>query len=399
MTGVHVLILLENEPYPYDRRVNQVAGALVEAGFRVTVAAPTGAGSTEAEDEHAGARVLRFRLAPAGTGLLGYLREYASAVRGLRRIARRLEREDPPDIVVACNPPDFLLAVAGPARRRGAKLVFDQHDLSPELFEEKFGRRGAFHRLLLAAERYAFSRADIVLSTNDSQAAIARERGGVDPGRVFVVRNCPDPKRIYPVPPRPDLLRGRRYLVLWLGRMSTQENLDQLVDVAEILARRGRDDITFAAVGPGDAREPLLAAISARGLDDRFELPGQVDDDMVRAYLSTAHVCLSLESSSPLNDRSTMIKVLEYMAAERPVVQFPLAEMRHLCGDATAWASDPASMADEIVALIDDTGRADRLGAAARARIEDGLLWPDQVPRLIEAMETALEVSPQVATC
>jgi glycosyltransferase involved in cell wall biosynthesis len=395
VSGAHVLILLENEPYPYDRRVSQEARALTDAGFRVTVAAPTGGGSTEPDEDDNGVRVLRFRAPPEGSGPRAYVREYAAALRGLGGIARRLEREDPPDIVMACNPPDFLLAVAEPARHRGARLVFDHHDLSPELFEEKFGRRGTFHRLLLAAERYAFCRADVVLSTNDSYGEIARGRGGVAPGRVFVVRNGPDPGRIHPVPPRPELLRGRAHLVLWLGRMSTQENLDQLVDVAAILAQRGRDDIAFAAVGPGDARNALLADVRARGLDDRFELPGRVDDDLVRAYLSTADVCVSLERSSPMNDRSTMIKVLEYMAAGRPVVQSPLAEMQRICGDATAWASGAASMADEIAGLLDNPGEARRLGAAARARIEGGLLWPDQAPRLVEAMHTAL-ASPRI---
>jgi len=390
VAGPHVLILLENEPYPYDRRVSQEAQALTRAGFRVTVAAPHGPEQSAAEVGEGGVRVLRFAGSPDRTGMTGYLREYGAAMRGLWRIARRLEREDPPDVVMAANPPDFLLAIAEPARRRGARLVFDHHDLSPELFEEKFGRRGPLHRLLLAAERYAFRRADVVLSSNEAFAEIARERGGVPADRVFVVRNGPDDGRIHAVPPRPELRGGREHLVLWMGRMSAQEGLEQMVDVAELLTRRGRDDITFAAVGPGDARAGLTAEVRARGLADRFVLPGRVDDDLVRAYLSTAAVCLSLDRSSPMNDRSTMIKVLEYMAAGRAIVQTPLPEMRRVCGDTTAWASGPGSVADAITALLDDPAEARRLGTAARARIEDGLLWSDQVPRLVEALNAAL---------
>jgi glycosyltransferase involved in cell wall biosynthesis len=390
LPGAHVLILLENEPYPYDRRVSQEARALTDAGYRVTVAAPFGDDDARPEADLDGVRVLRFAGAPERTGPAGYLQEYAVALRGLWRIARRLEREDPPDVVMAANPPDFLLLVAEPARRRGARLVFDHHDLSPELFEEKFGRRGPLYRALLAAERYAFRRAAVVLASNESFAEIATGRGGVDPARVHIVRNGPDTDRIHPVPPREELRMGRERLVLWLGRMSTQEGLDQLVDAAERLARE-RDDVAFAAVGPGDAREALAADVRRRGLADRFALPGRVGDDLVRAYLSTADVCVSLDRPSPMNDRSTMIKVLEYMAAGRAIVQTPLPQMRRVCGDATVWASGPAEFADAIAALLDDPERARRLGEAARTRVHDGLLWSDQVPRLLAAMRAAAE--------
>lgn len=384
-----MLILLENEPYPYDRRVSQEATALVSAGYRVTVAAPAAGASAPGDEMHDGVRVLLFPRPPAGHRPLSYVLEYVAALRGLRRIARRLEREDPPDVVIACNPPDFLFAAAAPARRRGARLVFDHHDLSPELFEQKFGRRGWLHRALLATERYAFRRADAVLSTNDSYAELARQRGGMPADRVFVVRNGPDPRRIRPVAPRPELRLGRERLVLWLGRMSTQDGADQVVDVAGMVAAR-RNDVAFAVVGPGDARAKLWAEVQARGLADRVAMPGPVDDDLVRAYLSTADVCLSLDPAGPLNDRSTMIKVLEYMAAGRPVIQSPLPEMRRLCGDATRWADGAPAAADAVVAVLDDPAEARRLGEAARARIDGGLWWPDQVPALLGAVRAAL---------
>jgi glycosyltransferase involved in cell wall biosynthesis len=274
--------------------------------------------------------------------------------------------------------------------------MFDHHDLSPELFEEKFGKRGALHRGLLAAERRTFRRADVVLSSNDSYAEIARTRGGVPDERVFVVRNGPDPERIRPVEPVPELLRGRRHLVTWVGRMSIQEGLENAVGAAEELRRRGREDVSFALVGPGDARDGLIELVESRGLDDIVALPGRVDDEGVCRYVSTASVCISVDSPGPLNDRSTMIKVLEYMSLGRPVVQTPLPEMVRLCGDATAYArpDDPIDLADRIEELLDDPAKAADLGERARRHIaENGLTWPDQVPRLLTAVQSALAFS------
>jgi glycosyltransferase involved in cell wall biosynthesis len=394
--AARILILLENEPYPYDTRVSQIARALVRAGYEVTVASPAALTFTAPEDVLDGVRVLRFRIPQEATGQVGYVREYALALRGLRAIVRRLERESPPDLVIACNPPDFLLLAARAAARRGARFAFDHHDLAPELFESKFGRRGLLHRALLAAERWSFRRADVVLSTNEAYAEIARERGGVPAERVFIVRNAPDPARIHPVEPDPSLRRGRAHLVTWIGRISVQEGLEGVVAAADELRRRGRDDVAFALVGPGDTRDQVVAETRRRGLEDMVALPGRVDAEGVRRYVCTASVCLSVDPHGPLNDRSTMIKVLEYMALGKPVIQTPLAEMVRLCGDATAFTrpGDPIDLADRIEELVDDPQRAAELGERARRHIEaNGLTWPDQVPRLLQGVQAALASS------
>ena len=186
------------------------------------------------------------------------MREYGLAYVRLRALARAVARERPVDLVLVCTPPDFLVAIARPLARRGAAVVFDLREISPELLEAKFGRRLVLHRLLLLAERYAFRHADAVLTVSDACAELARGRGGVEPARVFLVGNGPDPARIHPVAPRPELRRGRRHLVLWLGRMSAQERLEHLVDTAEdVVRRQGRADVHFAVVGDGDARAAL----------------------------------------------------------------------------------------------------------------------------------------------
>ena len=304
-----------------------------------------------------------------------------------------MRRERRVDLVLVCTPPDLLVALARPFARRGAAVLFDYREISPELFEAKFGRRGLAYRALLAAERYAFHHADAVTTVSEPCAELARRRGKVEASRVFLVGNGPDASRVHPVPARPELRRGRRHLVLWLGVMSRQEGLDRLLDVAERVVRiHGRRDVHFAIVGEGEVRSDLAREASSRGLDDFVEFTGAVGDELVRAYLSTADICVGVDERNAMNDRAAMRKVLEYMALGKPVVQFPLAEMRRLCGDAAVYArdADTADMADRVCELLDDGERRRALGEAARQRAASGLMWSSQVPSLTAAVERAL---------
>jgi glycosyltransferase involved in cell wall biosynthesis len=390
-----IVFLVENETYPHDRRVRQEALALTEAGYRVTVVCPNSDSIPALEEEIGGVRVLRFRRPPQGRGALGYAREYMYAFVRTRRLVRKLCCEQV-TAVIACNPPDFLPLLALPLRRRGAGLIFDLHDPAPELFEAIFHRRGLIHHALTALERHAARSADVTITVNEPCAALLRGRDGVAHERVYVLVTCPDPRSFVPVEPRPELRRGHKQLVLWLGRMSRKENLPLLVDAAdEIVNTLGRDDVCFALVGDGDVRSELEADVERRGLSKAFVFPGMVGDDRLCEWMTTADVCVSLDQRNPMNDRSLMIKVMEYMAMGRPIVQFPLAEMRRVCADASVYAdeNDPRDLARKIIELLDDPGRRSRLGEAARARLtEVGLVWPQQVPILLRAVEHAVAV-------
>ncbi|HYF28394.1 MAG TPA: glycosyltransferase family 4 protein [Baekduia sp.] len=388
----HVVIALENEPYPYDRRVRQEAEALVAAGHAVTVCGPTGFGHDAAEEVLDGVRVLRFPAPPAGRGPGAYLREYAVALTRLWRLLRRVGAERAVDAVIVCAPPDLMVLPALGLRRRGAALVVDHHDLSPELLEEKFGRRPLLDAAVRATERWALRRADAVLAMNDTGVDVARRRAGVAAERVFVVRNGPDPRRIHPVAARPELRRGKDRLVVWAGAMSSDDGLGELLDVAEELTRRrGRRDVGFTLLGAGPGRDALLAQAHRRGLADVVHLPGLADDALLRDHLATADVCIGVDRPSPMNDAATMTKVVEYLAMGRPVVQYPLRETARVCGDATVYAQpgDTADFARCIEELLDDPERATRLAAAAQERAVPALLWPQQVPVLLEAVEAA----------
>lgn len=388
----HLVVLLENQPYPYDPRVRAQVQAVRDAGWSVTVLGPTGAGHEAEEQVLGGVRALRFRAPPSGRGIGDYVAEFALAYTRLRALVRRIAREEHADAVLVCNPPDFLAELARPLARRGAAVVFDDRELSPELFEAKYGRRGVLYALLIAIERRAFRAADAVLVTNGGYVENVTRRAGVAAERVFVVGNGPDAQRIYPVAPRPQLRRGRDHLVLWMGAMSTQEGLELLVHAAdELVNRRGRHDVTFALVGPGDVHDQLRDLVRRRGLADVVDLPGRVDDDLVRAYLSTAAVCVSTDQPSAMNDRAAMRKVLEYMAVGRAVVQFPLAEMQRLCGDTTLYAraGDAHDLAERIAQLLDDADLREELGEAGRRRVHGGLMWSDDAGALLAALDAA----------
>src|SRR5215210_7961121 len=391
-----LLILVENEAYPTDPRVRREADALASAGYEVTVVCPTSPYAVEREVTLGRVRVLRFHAPPNGRGVIGYLREYGLAIARIGQILVRLRKEAPFTAVIVCNPPDFLIFLPRFLARGTPGLLFDYHDLSPELFEETFARRGPIFQLLLVLERFALRTADVVMTVNEPCARLVRGRGRIPANRVFVVGNCPDPRSFFEVEPRPELRNDREHLVLWVGRMSgraaRREGLRILVEAAaELVNHKGRTDVAFALVGGGDVRDELAQEIERLGLDGVVHLPGEMDVDRLRDYIATADICVSLDRRSPMTDQALVVKVLEYMIMAKPVVQSPLAEMRRICGETTLYVrdGDARDVADRIGELLDDPERRASLGRAARERVLDGLTWPDQVPTLLRAVQQA----------
>ena len=387
------LILSENAPVPSDRRVWNESRALTAAGWQVVIVSPQGENRcTEPYEVLEGIEIHRYPLRPSDGGAIGYLREYGQAMWRIRGLVRRLARTQRFDIVHACNPPDFLLLAALPLRRRGARFVFDHHDLVPELFRSKFGDgKGALLRAVTAAERLAFRLADVVLATNDSYRRVAIERGGKAPEDVFVVRNGPDLERFQPVPPEPELRRGRKHLIAYLGIMGSQDGVDHAVRALASL-RGVRDDWHAVFIGEGDVLDDMRALAAELGLGDAIEFAGWRGDRDIRRILSTADVCLAPDPPSPLNDVSTMIKIPEYLAMGCPVVSYDLHESRVSGGDAALYADpgDPAALGRGVHELLDDPARRERMAAIGRARVESELAWEHSSRVLLAAYARAL---------
>jgi glycosyltransferase involved in cell wall biosynthesis len=388
----HVLVVGEGLPFPVDVRIRAQVKALVAAGYRVTVAGPTGYEHEQLDERVGEVRAVRYHAPAGGRSAFGYLREYASAQIKLTRLVTRVHKEDPVDVALVCNPPDSLVATTRALARGGTKVIFDYREIAPELFEAKFGRRGPLHRLLLWSEAYALARSDVVITPSEAYAAVVQERGRVAHERIFLVGNGPDAERMYPVTPDPSLRRGFRYLVLWLGAMSSQEGLEALIEAAERLVNDlGRRDVGFAVVGPGDVHDALRTEVARRGLADVVLVAGSVGDETARRYVSTADICVNVDVRNEVNDRYAMRKVFEYMALGKPVVQFPLREMRRLCGDTAVYArdGDARDLAMKIADLLDDRERRAALGRAAQERVQNGMMWHHQVPSLLAAVTAA----------
>lgn len=378
---------------PFDRRVWQECTTLRDAGWEVHVICPKGSKrDTEAAAVIDGVRIHRYPLRAATGGPAGYLREYGSALWHTLRLARKV---GPVDVVHACNPPDLLFLPALWMKRRGARFVFDQHDLVPELYLSRFDR-GAdlLYRAVCALERFTYRAADIVLATNESYRDVALRRGGKRPADVFVVRSAPAVERFRPVPPEPELKRGKPHLLCYLGVMGPQDGVDYaLRSLAKLRDELGRTDWHAVFVGAGDAFDAMVDLSRRLGLSEQVQFTGRVPDaDLVR-YLSTADVCLSPDPRNPLNDVSTMNKVLEYMAMGRPIVSFDLREARVSAGDAAVYAAanDEAEFAELIALLLDDPERRARMGKLGQERVSGPLSWSNSQASLLAAYAAACD--------
>lgn len=377
---------------PFDRRVWQECRTLRDAGWKVHVICPQGSKrDTEAEAEIDGVSIHRYPLRPATGGPAGYLREYGSALWHTARLARKV---GPVDVVHACNPPDLLFLPALWLKRRGARFVFDQHDLSPELYLSRFGRgEDLLYRAVCALERMTYRTADIVLATNESYRDVAIRRGGRRPEEVFVVRSAPETDRFQPVPPEPELKRGKPHLLCYLGVMGPQDGVDYaLRALAKLRDELGRTDWHAVFVGAGDAFDAMVELSRRLGLAEQVQFTGRIPDaDLVR-YLSTADVCLSPDPRNPLNDVSTMNKVLEYMAMGRPIVSFDLREARVSAGDAALYApaNDEAEFARLVALLLDDPQKRAEMGKTGQERIGGELAWRNSQASLLAAYAAAV---------
>jgi glycosyltransferase involved in cell wall biosynthesis len=392
--GPRALLVVENAPVPRDRRVWQEAESLRQAGWEVTVVAPRGPRSSHPAAERIdGIEVRRFPLARSLGGAAAWLREYAQAIWRIRRTVRKLADESPFDVIHLANPPDFLVLAVLRERRRGTGVVFDQHDLMPEMARERFGRLGLpFQAALLACERLAHRLADVSIVANDSFRQLALQRGGSAPEDVFVVRNGPRLDRFTPEPPEPGLRRGREHLIVYEGIMGRLDGVDHAVRALAALQRR-RDDWHALFMGEGEALDSLRALAAELQLGDRVEFPGYVLDSAMRQAICTAAVCLVPDPCNRLTDRSTLMKVAEYMAMGRAMVAYPLTESKATAGASAAYAraNDPEDFARVIDELLDDPDRRARMGAEGRSRVENGLGWEHAERALLEAYERALE--------
>jgi glycosyltransferase involved in cell wall biosynthesis len=374
-----ILIIVQNLPVPFDRRVWLECQALTSAGHQVSVVSPKGAGDPTCEVVEE-VRLYKYRPFAPGGGVAGFIAEYAYSFAATAWLTLKARRSGRFRVVQACNPPDIFWPIARTLRViDGTSFVFDHHDLCPELYESRFPDGPRLGYLgLRALERWTHRAADHVISTNDSYRDIAIRRSGKAPADVTVVRTGPDPSRMRRSDTCPQLRRGRPYLAAYIGVMGPQDGVDIVVRAAGILVHElRRDDIAFTMIGSGDCFDDLVALRDELGLAGLMEFIGRASDELVARILSTADVGLSPDPKNPLNDVSTMNKTMEYMAFELPVLAFDLRETRASAGEAAVYVrpNDVRAYAEAIARLMDDPARRSLLGKLGRARVERELAW------------------------
>lgn len=387
------LIFIEDTSFSYDNRVKQMSAALVADGWDVTVVSQKFATDPffRQHSEH-----LRAYHVPKPTAesALGHVFEHAyTLVVGTLLVAWIALRHGF-SVFHACNPMDIMWMLALPYRPFGKRFVYDQHDLCPELYLSREGttERDLFYRALLFLERASYRTAHAVISTNESYRTMATTRGGKAREDVFVVRNGPNLERLREVPPRTDLGGPGTALVGYLGNINPQDGVDLVLEAAQVLREEGRDDIEFVLVGGGSTQPVLAARAEELGLADSVHFTGRLPDDEMLATLCACAICVQPDPKNPLNDKSTMNKVMEYMAIRRPVVAFDLVETRVSCGDAARYA-EPGGVRDlaRILAhLVDHPEEREEMARLGRERVETQLLWKYSVPHLLAAYAHAV---------
>jgi glycosyltransferase involved in cell wall biosynthesis len=390
-------MIVENNPVPSDRRVWQEATALRDAGWRVTVISPRHARARRVHERIDGIRVIRHPRLVEAARSWEYTVEYTNALFWEVLISVFVLLSTGVDVAHIANPPDTAFILAPILRLAGARVIFDQHDLSPEIYEEKFGRRGALWWALRAAERASFRSADMVITPNESMRKLAIERGGLDAADVRVVRNGPDLSLFSPVPAETTDHNGHKHRVCYMGIIGEQEGLGGYIRVIDdIVHRRGRTDTEFLIVGDGSGLPALREQAASAGLSEHVRFTGFLTGDALGSAVASADVCVVPEPATPLTESSTLVKTMEYMALAKPVVQYDLVEARVTAGDTAVYAkrNDEHDLADKIVWLLDNPEKRAELGASAARRVRDELAWEHQVPDLLASYEAVSRRQP-----
>jgi glycosyltransferase involved in cell wall biosynthesis len=391
-----VLIIVENLPVPFDRRVWQEANALREAGYAVSVICPKGKGHDASYESMQDIHIYRHSLPIEASGAAGYLLEYGAALFWEFVLSIKVLRRHGFDVIHACNPPDLIFLVAAFHKvlfRK--KFVFDQHDLNPELYEAKFGRKsGLFYRLLCIFERWTFKWADASIATNETFKKIAIERGGMDAEKVAIVKSYPDLSRFRPMPADPAIRGNFNFLAGYIGIMGSQDGVDILVrSMSHIVNTMKRRDIGCLIIGSGSELENLKELARTLHVDDFVKFTGYLSGDALLTHLCTLDIGVIPDPPSSCNDKLSMNKVFEYMALGLPFVQFDLAQSRLEAGDAGIVAREPtaSALADAMVALLEDKPLRGRMKAVGMERAKREFRWETEKQSLVELYDSLFQ--------
>ena len=380
----HILIIVENLPVPFDRRVWQEANSLKDNGASVSIICPKMKNYSASYEVLNNIEIYRHPLPLEAKGAIGYFLEYSTALFWEFFLSWKIFFKQRFHVIHGCNPPDLIFLVALCFKIFGVKYVFDHHDINPELYYAKFNRKGFFYKMMVLCERLTFATADYSIATNESYKEIAIKRGKMPEHRVRVVRSGPKLDRLRLLPPDNSYLKGRKYLIGYVGVIGEQEGIDLLLESARHIVSI-RQDIQFAIIGGGTSLASLQELSRQMGLSDYVDFYGRVPDDVLIAILNTANICVNPDKPTEMNNLSTMNKIMEYMALKKPIVQYDLKEGRFSAQEASLYAlnGDTSDFAMKIIQLIDDPETRIKMGEFGYRRVLNELSWEYEQEKLI----------------
>jgi glycosyltransferase involved in cell wall biosynthesis len=394
--GKHILIIVENLPVPFDRRVWQEANTLKENGAKVSIICPIMRGYTQKYEVINDIEIYRHPLRE-GSGILGYMIEYATSIFWWYLLSIKIFLRKRFHVIHGCNPPDLIFIVAIFFKLFGVKYLFDHHDINPEFYIAKFNKKGTFYKMLLLVERLTFMTANFSIATNESFKEIAIKRGKMPPSKVQVVRSGPKLDRLKIIPPFPKYKKGRSFLVGYVGVISETEGLDLLLDSIKHIVTL-RQDVQFAIVGGGIELDNIKQLSSAMNLDEYVDFYGRVDDTTMIEILNTADICVNPDRPTDMNNLSTMNKIMEYMALKKPIVQYDLKEGRFSAQQASLYAknTDTDDFANKIIWLLKNPGECKVMGDFGYERVVKFLSWEHESGKLIKVYQKMLNLNTEV---
>jgi glycosyltransferase involved in cell wall biosynthesis len=394
--GKHILIIVENLPLPFDRRVWQEATTLKEHGADISIICPQMKGYTKPFEILEGIEIYRHPLPLEARGALGYLMEYGAAIYHEIKLARKIYRKNPFHVIHGCNPPDLIYLTARLFKSKGVKYVFDHHDINPELYIAKYNKKDFFYKLMCYFEKQTFHHAVASIATNESYKKIAIERGKMKEADVQVVRSGPKLDRLQIQEPKPEYKKGRKYLIGYLGVIGEQEGIDLLLESAKYICTK-RQDVQFAIIGGGSDLEILKKLSIDMGLDSYVDFYGRVSDQFLLDVLNTADVCANPDKPTEMNNLSTMNKIMEYMALGKPIVQYDLKEGRYSAQEASLYAQNTsvADFAEKIIYLLDNESVRIEMGLYGYRRVLKELSWEYESKKLIDFYHKILLIENQ----
>ena len=383
LAGKHILIVVENLPVPFDRRVWQEANTLKENGAKVSIICPKMKGYTEKYEVINDIEIYRHPLPIEASGAIGYLLEYSTALFWEWWLTLRIYFKKRFHVIHGCNPPDLIFLVAICYKIFGVKYVFDHHDINPELFIAKYDKKGFFYKLMVLFEKMTFRAANYSIATNESYKEIAIKRGGMDPEKVQVIRSGPKLDRLKLLPPDEQYKKGRKYLLGYVGVIGEQEGIDLLLQSMKLIVSE-RNDVHLAIVGGGTHVEELKKMCTELELDEFVDFYGRVSDELLVGVLNTADVCVNPDKPTEMNNLSTMNKIMEYMALKKPIVQFNLKEGKFSAQEASVYAEDVKDFSEKIIYLLDNEEIRVKMGGYGYSRVINELSWDHESEKLVD---------------